>query len=203
MATIVSGWFETQAHADEAVAALHAAGFGHDEVDSFYLGPPGQHGDLPLSDLSDHQHSEGTKETGKGAAKGAVVGGVLGAAAGAAAAAVTAPLGPAAVVAGAGVGAYVGSLAGGASASRDSQLEQASREEPIDRPAGAMVSVYTDRVGEAQAIDTLRASGATGIERADGQWIDGHWADFDPHMPPRLIHDQTMPRRDEGTGGAH
>lgn len=202
MAIIVSGWFETQARADEAIAALIDEGFQRDEVDSFYIGPPGQHSDLPLSDLSSHEHSEGTKEAGKGAIKGAVAGGAVGVAAGAVAAAATAPLGPAAVVAGAGVGAYVGSLAGGASASRDSKIEEATREEPIDRPAGAMVSVYTDRHGEAHAIGALRNQGARGIERAEGQWIEGKWADFDPHVPPRLIHDQDMPRRDEGTGGA-
>lgn len=202
MAIIVSGWFETQTRADEAIAALAREGFETDEVDSFYLAPPGQHGDLPLGDLGDHQHSEGTKDAGKGAAKGAAAGGAAGLAAGAAAAAASAALGPAAVVAGAGVGAYVGSLAGGAKASRDSDIENASREEPIDRPAGAMVSVYADRVGEPKAIDTLRDNGALGIERAEGRWVDGKWADFDPHVPPRLIHNETMPRRDEGTGGA-
>lgn len=202
MATIVSGWFETQTRADEAIAALLGDGFERDEVHSFYIAPPGQHGDLPLSDLGDHQHSEGTKDAGKGALKGAAAGGAVGLAAGAAAAVVSAPLGPAAVVAGAGIGAYVGSLAGGAGASRNSNIEDATREEPIDRPAGAMVSIYTDRVGEAQAIATLRNQGAIGIERADGRWADGKWADFDPHVPPRLIHDERMPRRDEGTGGA-
>lgn len=202
MATIVSGWFETQTRADEAIAALAGEGFEADEVDSFYLAPPGQHSDLPLSDLDEHQHSEGTKDAAKGAVKGAVAGGAVGLAAGAVAAAATAPLGPAAVVAGAGVGAYVGSLVGGASASRDSNIEDASRAEPIERPAGAMVSVYADRVGESEAIKTLRGHGAIGIERADGQWVDGKWADFDPHVPPRLIHGEAMPRRDEGSDGA-
>ena len=202
MATIVAGWFETQTRADEAVAALARGGFERDEVDSFYIAPPGQHGDAPLNDLNEHQHSEGTKEAGKGALKGAAAGGAVGLAAGAITAAATAPLGPAAVVAGAGVGAYVGSLVGGASASRDSNIEDASSAEPIDRPAGAMVAVYTDRVGEPNAIDTLRNLGAIGIERADGHWLDGKWADFDPHVPPRLIHGETMPRRDEGSDGA-
>ncbi len=202
MATIVAGWFETQMRADEAIAALGRAGFASDEIDSFYIAPPGQHGDLPLSDLDQHHHSEGTRDAGKGAVRGAVAGGAVGLAAGAAAAAAAAPLGPAAVVAGAGVGAYVGSLVGGAHASRDSDIERATRAEPIDRPAGAMVSVYADRVGEMTAIDTLRGHGAVGVERADGRWADGRWADFDPHMPPRLVHDEAMPRRDEGTGGA-
>lgn len=202
MATIVAGWFETQIRADEAIAALGHEGFERDEIDNFYIAPPGQHSDLPLSDLDQHHHSEGTRESGKGALKGAAAGGAAGLAAGVAAAAVSAPLGPAAVVAGAGVGAYVGSLVGGAHASRDSDIENASRDEPIDRPAGAMVSVYADRVGETKAIETLRLQGAVGIERADGRWVDGKWADFDPHVPPRLVHGESMPRRDEGTGGA-
>lgn len=197
MATIIAGWFETQTAADVAIAALGRTGFEADEYSTFYLAPPGQHGELPLGENQEPAQTEGTRESGKGAIKGAVIGGVAGLAAGTVAAAATAPLGPAAAVAGAGIGAYVGSLAGAMTHSRDSQLEQASEAAPVERPAGAIVAVYADRVGDDAAIDILKANGALGIERADGQWIDGKWADFDPRTTPHLIRDTAMPRRDE------
>ncbi|MCY1204241.1 hypothetical protein D9M68_475140 [compost metagenome] len=32
--------------------------------------------------------------------------------------------------------------------------------------------------------DLLRREGAKDVERADGQWVDGRWVDFDPLVPP-------------------
>lgn len=186
MAQIVAGWFATNEEAEEALAALGRSGFVASEYSSFYLAPPGQHGDRPLQDVV--HHDEGAKDSGGGAMKGAAVGGAVGLAAGTAAAIATAPLGPAAAVAGAGIGAYVGSLAGAMKKTHHGQLQQASIEEPVERPAGAMVSVCTERPGcEAQAIATLRAQGARGIERAQGDWRDGGWQDFDPRVPPQLV----------------
>ena len=40
---------------------------------------------------------------------------------------------------------------------------------------------------EQHVIDTLREEGAADIERADGMWVDGDWADFDPVATPRLV----------------
>jgi phage tail tape-measure protein len=186
MAQIVAGWFATNEEAERAMAALGRSGFVASEFSSFYLAPPGQHGDLPLNDVV--HHDEGAKESGDGALKGAALGGAVGLAAGTVAAVATAPLGPAAAVAGAGIGAYVGSLAGAMKKTHHGQLQQASTEEPVERPAGAMVAVCTDRLGcEAQAIATLRAQGARGIERAKGTWREGAWQDFDPRNPPQLI----------------
>ena len=192
MANIVAGWFPTLGQAEEAMAALARAGFVASEFSSFYNGPPGQHGDLPLNDVV--HHDEGAKDSGEGAVKGAALGGAVGLAAGIAAAAVSAPLGPAAIVAGAGIGAYVGSLAGAVNNAHDGDLEDATVEEPVERPAGAIVSVCTDRVGsEAQAIATLRAQGAEAIERAEGEWLEGRWKDFDPRIPPQLVSGSSMP----------
>ena len=186
MAQIVAGWFATNEEAEQAMAALGRSGFVASEYSSFYLAPPGQHGDKPLQDVV--HHDEGAKESGSGAVKGAAIGGVVGLAAGTAAAVATAPLGPAAAVAGAGIGAYVGSLAGAMNKTRHGQLQQASVEEPVERPAGAMVAVCTDRLGcEAQAIATLRAQGARAIERTQGEWRDGSWQDYDPKVPPKLV----------------
>lgn len=186
MSKIVAGWFPTDADAQRAIAALADEGFSADEYDSFYLAPPGQHGGLPLNDVI--HHDEGAKESGEGAVKGAAIGGAVGLAAGVAAAVVSGPLGPAAAVAGAGIGAYVGSLAGAVNKAHDGDLDEATVEEPVERPAGAMVAILADRAGsEESAIAILRAHGAAGIECAEGQWNDGHWEDFDPRVPPHLI----------------
>ncbi|HKO88430.1 MAG TPA: hypothetical protein VJU83_07930 [Burkholderiales bacterium] len=193
MSQIVAGWFSTHDQAEEAMAALARAGFVASEYESFYLAPPGQHGSVPFGD--EVHHDEGASEVGGGAVKGAAVGGVLGLAAGAAVAAATAPLGPAAVVAGAGIGAYVGSLAGAVNKTHDGELEEASVEEPVERPAGALVAVCVDRGGsEAQAIATLRAQGAGGVEKAEGEWRDGHWQDFDARVPPHVLGGGDLPR---------
>lgn len=193
MTQIVAGWFATNEEAQDALTALRRAGFGEDEYSSFYIAPPGQHGDLPLND--EVHHDEGAKHSGEGAVKGAAVGGAVGLAAGVAAAVISGPLGPAAAIAGAGIGAYVGSLAGAVRETHDGDLDEATIEEPVERPAGAMVSVRADRSGsEAQAIATLRAQGALGIELAEGEWRDGRWEDFDPRVPPQLIDGGDLPR---------
>jgi hypothetical protein len=36
-------------------------------------------------------------------------------------------------------------------------------------------------------IYTLRAEGAVDIERAEGEWRDGDWVDFNPIAAPRLV----------------
>ena len=193
MSQIVAGWFPTLEQAEDAMSALARAGFVASEYETFYVAPPGQHGNLPLQD--EIHHDEGASEVGGGAVQGAALGGVVGLAAGAAVAAAAAPLGPAAVVAGAGIGAYVGSLAGAVRKTHDGELEDATLEEPVERPAGALVAVCIDRAGsDAQAIATLRAQGAAGIERAEGEWREGHWQDFDARVPPQLIRGAELPR---------
>jgi hypothetical protein len=51
-----------------------------------------------------------------------------------------------------------------------------------------MLAVPAD-VGEDEevAVDLMREAGARMIERADGTWQGGHWIDFDPVTPPRVI----------------
>lgn len=56
-------------------------------------------------------------------------------------------------------------------------------------PAGGpMVAVCVDRPGsEAAAILILSRCGAWEIERAEGQWRDGGWRDYDPHGPREIL----------------
>jgi hypothetical protein len=51
-----------------------------------------------------------------------------------------------------------------------------------------LIAVAFDDAGmEAQAVDVLRGLGATQIERARGNIVDGDWADFDPGSAPDII----------------
>jgi hypothetical protein len=188
MARIIAGRFHTQAQADAALTALEKAGFAQEDRTSFYLSAPGQHDLQPMGGDTEH-HSEGTKDAGKTAVAGGAIGGVAGLALGTAAAAALEPgFTAVAAAAGAGVGAYAGALAGGVTGSRQSDPRQATHEEPVERNAGIMVAVRTDGEGtEDRAIQTLRGHGALEIERAEGDWRDGAWSDFDPLRTPRLV----------------
>ena len=188
MAKIIAGRFETQAEADRALEALKGSGLETHEYGSFYMGPPGQHAIQPMGGDSAH-HSEGTREAGKTGLAGGAIGGVTGLALGTAVAAATEPgFTAVAAAAGAGIGAYAGSLAGGLAGSRQSDPAKATLDEPAEREAGILVAVCVDRDGtEDRAIQTLRAQGARDVERAQGEWRDGAWADFDPRRTPQLV----------------
>jgi hypothetical protein len=188
MARIIAGRFETQAEADRAIEALNAAGFDRDEYTCFYLSPPGQHATYPIG--GDAHHDEGTKESGKKAAAVAAVGSVTGLAVGTVTGAAFGEPGltAAAAIAGAGIGGYVGALAGGLTGSRSGDPHQATVDEPVERAPGMMVAVRVDNDGaEDRAVRVLRAQGAIEIERAEGTWRDGAWADFNPARPQQLI----------------
>jgi hypothetical protein len=50
------------------------------------------------------------------------------------------------------------------------------------------VAVKTDSGNaEQSAISTSQAQGALHIEKADGQWRDGKWIDFDPVSVPVIV----------------
>ena len=187
MSTIIAGRFETQAAAESALRALADAGFQRDEYGSFYLTAPGQHSTYPIG--GDAHHDEGAKHAGNTAAAGGAIGAATGLALGTAVGAALEPsMAAVGAMAGAGVGAYTGSLVGGLSGTRSGDPSKASVEEPVERPAGIMVSVCVDRSGiEDKAIGVLREHGALDLERATGEWKAGEWIDFDPRKPARLI----------------
>jgi hypothetical protein len=182
MSKIVAGIFETHDAATHAAQELQRAGFAPDDLEQFVLSPPGRHHQLTLGgDEPADAHAKGGE---KGAVNGAAIGGAVGAAVGVVA---TPLVGPAAVAGGALAGAYVGSLAGAGEGMKDKPQQQG----PVTRPFGVMLAVNTE-VDEDQevAIDLMRAGGAQMIERADGSWLDGHWASFDPLKPPEVIDQQ-------------
>jgi hypothetical protein len=139
----------------------------------------------------DHDKSECAQEAHGGAAKGLAAGAVVGAIAGAA---ITPLIGPAGLVAGAGVGAYTGSLVGGMKGGVD---QEAQPDDTVVRPAETLLAVNADMagIGADRIVGIFQDCAAWQIERAEGTWSGGEWADFDPVMPPNLIGG-----RDPGTG---
>lgn len=181
MSTIIAGEFQSKTPADMAMARLRAAGVSDDDICLFHVNPPGGHDRTPVG--GDRDESPGAKHAEKGGAAGAVVGGVVGAAVGAASALVVGPLG---IPLGAGVGAYTGSLVGGLNATEDTPA--------FVRKAGELIAVNLSggNIPEDQVVRILAESGADPIERAEGTWADGEWADFDPVVPPNLIQPSSM-----------
>lgn len=200
MAAIIAGRFETQAETDRAIAALAAAGFQGGDYTSFYLNPAGQHAQYPIG--GDTHHDEGTKHAGKTAGAAAAIGSVTGLALGTATGAAFGEPGltAAAAIAGAGIGGYVGSLAGGLAGSHSGDARKATLEEPVERAAGMMVAVRVGSGGEEPVLRVLHAHGALDIERAQGEWRDGAWADFDPRRTPDLV-DAPDSKGPEGPAG--
>jgi hypothetical protein len=180
MSRIICGMFDRSIDADAALEAFKREGFERTEVDAFYVSPPGQHAMTPVGGDAPHS-SEGSKEAGPAAAIGAVVGAVVGAGAGML---FSDNLGLVVVPLGAGLGAYVGSFAGAMSRVRGGRRASASREHPVEPRGGRMIAVLVERSGtEKRAIEVLRTHGARDVRRAEGQWANGSWRDFDPRAP--------------------
>jgi hypothetical protein len=185
MTHIIAGHFQQQQQVQQAIDQLQNAGFPQDKICAFYLNPPGQHDLYAIG--GDRDKSPGAKESGQAMARGAATGGAIGGAAGAAGVVVAGPVAPAV---GAFVGAHVGSLVGSLSGMKESGEEEQGNENTIvQRRSGMMVAVSTDEsANEDDAVKILRSLGAEQIERADGTIADGNWEDFDPLLPPALIH---------------
>ena len=181
MATIIAAGFETIVEAQDALARLQQAGVNSEYLCEFRVNPPGMHDETPIG--GDRNESPGAQHVDSGATKGAAVGAAIGTVAGAA---ITPFLGPAGIVAGAGVGAYTGSLVGGMKEGVD---ETPQPDHTTVRPAGALIAVNVDGAGvsEESIVRAFEEAGAWQIERTEGMWEDGEWADFDPLDPPRLI----------------
>jgi hypothetical protein len=185
MSMIIAGHFQLQEEVERARRALLDAGFTGERISGFYLSQPGQHDQTPIG--GDHvMQSPGAKETPEGLAQGAGTGAAVGIVAGAATSPVTGPLGP---VVGGLLGAHVGSLFSFSKMKDAGEKEEGGRAPIENRHAGMLIAVAFDDAGlEARAVDVLRGLGATQIERARGNIVDGDWADFDPGSAPDIIH---------------
>lgn len=188
MTHIVAAHVGTQDRAEAVRVALQGRGVEAGNIEVFTLTDAGRHARYPIG--GDRAVDPSSEATPSGAAKGAVAGATLGAVAGVAAAAAAPLLAPAIIAGATGAGAFTGSLAGAMS-----QTEPPPPAADVNaamtantRRGGVMVAVNvgTPEAG-ADVVDCLRAHGAEQIERADGQWRDGHWADFDPLSAPRWV----------------
>ena len=192
MATIIAGRVETQQRADDLMDALLERGVAASDMQAFYVNPPGQHDVTPIG--GDVQADPGTQESSLGQTTGVVAGAAAGLAAGALAGAAMPPLAPVLAVALAGVGAYAGSMVGAMASTRTPEQEKRATEtsSPDDdaydtRHGGMTLAVRVDPVNEPMVVSMLRNAAVEDIERAEGQWRDGEWADFDPLQPPHKI----------------
>jgi len=180
MSRIICGIFDRTLDADAALEAFKREGFQRSEIDAFYVSPPGQHAMTPVGGDAPHA-SEGSRTAGIGAGLGAAIGAVIGAAAGWV---VSGDLGLVVIPLGAGLGAYVGSFAGSMARVRGGQRASASVEHPVEPRGGRMIAINVDRAGtDRKAVEILRRHDARDVRRAEGQWADGSWRDFDPRAP--------------------
>jgi hypothetical protein len=180
MSRIICGMFDGTLDADAALDEFKREGFQRSEVDAFYVSPPGQHAMTSVGGDAPHA-SEGSRTAGIGAGLGAALGAVLGAAAGWL---VSGDLGLVVIPLGAGLGAYLGSFAGSMARVRGGRPGAASVEHPVEPRGGRMIAVNVDRPGtEKRAIEILRRHSARDVRRAEGEWADGAWRDFDPRAP--------------------
>jgi len=180
MATIIAGGFDVVTEADAAVERLRQAGVRTEDLCTFRVNPAGEHHALPAG--GDHRASAGSKDAGKGAGAGAAIGAAAGLAAGAAA---TPFMGPAGLAAGVAAGAYAGSLTG---ALKKMDKEPQPGHESV-RPAETLIAVNVDS-GHPSVDDVVRLfeeCNARQVERTEGRWENGAWADFDPASPPHLV----------------
>ena len=196
MATIIAGRVETQQRADDLMAHLQSKGLSAGDMQAFYVNPPGQHGTYPIG--GDVDADTGMKETSVGQASGIAAGAAAGLAAGAVAGAAIPPLAPVLAVAMAGVGAYAGSMAGAMAATRTGEEEKRETETNAPdhdahntRRGGMMLSVHVEPSNEQMVIDTLQEAAVEDVERAQGDWHDGQWMDFDPLQPPHKVSEET------------
>lgn len=174
MEQIIAGRFETKAKADAAAAAL-VRYIDRTDICIFHNNPPGQHGTTTASAVE--VINPGLEADGESAVSSAVTAGLAAGAIGLAG-------GPVVALAAAGVAAYTGSLIGAMGGMQDEQSKQL----PNLRPAGVILAVRIARPGgEKFVIGDLRTAGAEDIEKAEGEWRDGDWVDFNPVQEPHLI----------------
>jgi hypothetical protein len=182
VARIICGIFDRTVDAEASLDELKHNGFRRDEIDMFYVSPPGQHAMTPVGGDAPHS-SEGSRNAGLGAGLGALIGAVAGAAAGWIASS-AADMSVVVIPLAAGLGAYVGSFAGTMLKVRAGRPGAASVEHPVEPRGGRMIAINVDRSGtDRRAIEILKRHGARDVRRAEGQWADGSWRDFDPRAP--------------------
>ena len=177
MSRIAAAVFADQLSADQAVAALSGLGIASLDVEEFVINPPGHHNGLAMG--GDEDADSDARDGDRGALRGAAVGSAVGVVAGAIATPIIGPIG---LAGGLAAGAYAGALAGALRRMGE------RHNEPSLRPFGVMVAVNLDHARhDDKVLDVMYDNGAQMIERAQGEWEDGHWTDFDPIAHPQQV----------------
>ena len=185
MSLIVAARFDTFQAAENAAHALFLHDFAEEDVNIFFVNPPGQHDRHPLG--GDHDVDPGLKTSHQGAAAVAAVLAALGAMVGFALAKLLGWGWVGLVTAvGALVGAYAGSLIGAMEQSKKTPSLRAPGVQQRTRHAGVLLAVHVDAQRETAAATQLREAGGMEVEKATGRWQAGRWSDFDALKPPLL-----------------
>ena len=185
MSLIVAARFDTFEAAESAARSLFERSFKEEDVNIFFVNPPGQHDRHELG--GDHDVDPGLAKSHWGA--GAVA--ALFAALGFVIALAIAELMKInwiwfVACVGAMVGAYGGTLVGAMQSSRKTPSLRAPGARQRTRSAGVLLSVHVDAETETLAAATLRDAGGQDVEKASGRWQQGRWSDFDALKPPVL-----------------
>ncbi|MFX1675822.1 hypothetical protein PWR63_26805 [Paraburkholderia sp. A2WS-5] len=183
MSLIVASRFTTFDHAEAAIDRLHNHGFVDEDLSLFYVNPGGQHARFAVGGdrYADPQSRWTSLGAGAGAAGGAILGLVC--------ALVFSWLflrSPLVLAVAAGVGAYVGTLLGalwqtrGGGRGRPPDIGHDPDGTPKARESGVLVAVHVSPQTQQNAAQVLEQAGGMEVERANGRWQNGQWADFDP-----------------------
>ena len=185
MSLIVAARFDTFEAAEQAAQILFERKFKEEDVNVFFVNPPGQHDRHELG--GDRDVDPGLAKSHRGAGAIAAVFAAVGFVIGLALAELM-KINWIWFVAcvGAMVGAYGGSLIGAMQQSRKTPSLRAPGAAQRTRSAGVLLSVHVDSENETLAATLLRDAGGVDVEKAVGRWQQGRWSDFDALKPPVL-----------------
>lgn len=189
MSLIVAARFTTFVEAEKAAKALFDNGFQEADVSVFFVNPPGMHNALATG--GDEYADRAARASHPSLALGLGIGAIAGIAVGIVLVGVL-DLRPFVAAATGGIGAYVGSLMG-ALRGMDGTPQTRTRGAAMDtRPSGVLLAVHVEPGTENFASGLLKNHGGKDVERANGQWRDGRWVDFNPVVPP-VLSDKVAP----------
>ena len=173
MDQIIAGRFQTKAEADVAAARM-ANYVDKEDITIFHNNPPGQHGTYPAGG-DEHTDPDALEaQSPNTSAAAGLTAGVIGTVIG----------GPVIGLAAGGVAAYTSSLVG----ALNGMEEAGADDEPSRRPAGIILAVRIATPDtEKRVIFDLQEHGAADIEKANGEWRNGDWVDFNPVERPKLV----------------
>jgi hypothetical protein len=191
MSLIVAARFTTFDEAERAAQALFDNGFKEADVSVFFVNPPGMHDAYKVGG-DRYSDSSATRSHGS-VALGAAIGAAIGIAIGTVLVGVLELRPFVAAIAG-GIGAYGGSLVGALNGMHPKPQTRNSGAQMDSRPSGVLLAVHVEAGTETFASNLLKGRGGKDVERAEGRWRDGKWADFDPVEPP-VLSDKVRPSR--------